>query len=188
SAGFSFGGGPIAYNPNNNSLFIGSIDNLIAEVSIPTPVVSDDPADMPFAGLLQPFADPTEGQLNDLSGGDLINLGGLLVTDGKLFGTAYLYYDADGVQRQSHYSRNLSLGCRAFSGFYSVWPPGLTGFSSGYLATIPADWQAALGGRSITGQCCIPIVSRTSYGPDAISWNPTDLGNINPAPADALVL
>src|SRR5262249_26642263 len=76
SAGFSFGGGPIAYNPNNNSLFIGSIDNLIAEVSIPTPVVSDNPADMPFAALLQPLADPTEGQLNDLSGGDLINLGG----------------------------------------------------------------------------------------------------------------
>ncbi len=187
--GFSFGGGPMAYNPLHNSLFIGTLDNLLAEVSIPTPVVSADVSVLSFATLLQPFADPTEGTIGNMSGGDLVNLGGLLVSNGKLYGTAYLYYDADGSQRASHYTRDLSLNAPSFSGFHSLWQANLTGFVSGYLATVPDDWQGALGGAAITGQCCIPIVSRTSWGPDAVSWNPSDVvGDIELIPATPLVL
>ncbi len=178
----------MAYNPANNSLFIGTLDNQIAEVSIETPVVSGNVSDLPFAALLQPFADPTEGSLDKIGDGNLINLGGLLVFDGKLYGTAYLYYDADGIQRVSHYSRDLSLDTPSFSGFYGLWQPTLTGFVSGYLATVPDEWQTSLQGPAITGQCCIPIVSRTSYGPDAVSWDPSQLGNADPIPGTPLVL
>jgi len=185
--GFGFGGTPITYNPANNSLFVGSLNNMIAEVSIPTPVKSEDVEAMAFAKVLQPFNDPTEGRLVRLSPGDLVNLGGLLVFNGKLYGTAYLYYDANGNQRASHYSRSLRLSQTSATSFLPVWQPSLTGFVSGYLATIPQEWQAALGGQAITGQCCIPIVSRTSWGPAAFAWNPADIGVRNPVPATPLV-
>jgi hypothetical protein len=70
---------------------------------------------------------------------------------------------------------------------FQVWQTGKAGFVSGYLAAIPDDWQPLLGGAAITGQCCIPIVSRTSYGPAAFAWNPSDLGVKSPIPAVPLV-
>jgi hypothetical protein len=61
------------------------------------------------------------------------------------------------------------------SGPYRVGKaPGLT---AGYMAPIPAEWQAALGGPALTGQCCIPIISRTSYGPSATVFDPAKLAD-----------
>jgi hypothetical protein len=70
---------------------------------------------------------------------------------------------------------------------YSVMDPTRTGFVSGYMAAVPPEWQALLGGPAVTGQCCIPIVSRTSWGPAAFAWNPADLGNTTPVPATPLL-
>jgi hypothetical protein len=50
------------------------------------------------------------------------------------------------------------------------------------MAPIPAEWQAALGGPALTGQCCIPIISRTSLGPSATVFDPAHLS----AQADAV--
>jgi hypothetical protein len=181
----------MGYNAANDSLFIGGhpYDVSIAEVSIPRPVNTDDVSSMAFADVLQEFADPTEGSIWDLSPDDgAVLLGGLLVDNGQLFGTAYVYYDANGVQQASHYSRSLNLNESSVTPFYSVWDPNQTGFVSGYLAAVPPSWVGDLGGPAVTGQCCIPIVSRTSWGPDAISWNPSDLsGGRNPVPAAPLM-
>src|SRR5206468_9713855 len=89
--------------------------------------------------------------------------------------------------RASHDSRSRTLSEPSFRGVYSVGEPARTGFVSGYLAAVPAEWQALLGGPAVTGQCCIPIVTRTSFGPAAFAWNPADLGNTTPAPATPLV-
>ena len=62
---FSYGGQAVAYDPATNSLYISS-RNYVAEVSIPAPVNSSDPNALPFARLLQPFEDPSEGHLRDL--------------------------------------------------------------------------------------------------------------------------
>src|SRR5688572_16211054 len=48
-AGFSFGGGPLAYDPERDSLFVGTRGGRIAEVSIPSPVSSGDATQLPFA-------------------------------------------------------------------------------------------------------------------------------------------
>src|SRR5688572_21467560 len=63
---FEFGGLQLAFNPGNNSLFVGSRAGRVAEVSIPGAVNSTNPAAMPFATYLQGFSDPTEGHLSDV--------------------------------------------------------------------------------------------------------------------------
>jgi hypothetical protein len=179
---FEFGGRQIAFNPANNSLFVGTRTGHVAEVSIPGAVNSSNPAAMPSASYLQPFADPTEGRLGQV-GRDGVALDGLLVYDNKLYGTASVYYDALNQQRISHYSRSLQLNQPSFSGWSSVWDPAKTGFVSGAMAAIPSEWQTRLGGPAATGQCCIPIVTRTSWGPSAFAFDPARISPAAPAPA-----
>jgi hypothetical protein len=186
---FSFGGAPIAFNPVRSSLFVGSRRGNIAELILPAPVASDAIADLPFATYMQGFADPTEGHVQDAAPNraNPAGLDGLLVSGARLYGSAAVYYDASNDQRRSHFARSLALNESSFSGLFQVWDTGKTGYVSGYLADIPAEWQPLLGGPAITGQCCIPIVSRTSYGPSAFAWNPADLTGAGPVRAQPLL-
>ena len=172
---FSFGGKQLTYNPVNNSLFVGSRRGNVAEVSIPSPVNASNVNAMPFATYLQSFFDPTEGRLSQVATSG-VNLDGLLVYDNKLYGTASIFYDANNTQRVSHYARSLQLGERSFEGWSQVWETGRTGFVSGMMAVIPDEWRERLGGVAATGQCCIPIVTRTSWGPAAFAFDPTQIG------------
>ena len=180
---YSFGGRQLTYNPVNNSLFVGSRIGRVAEVSIPTAVNTNNPAAMPFATFLQPLTDPTEGHLSQIAT-DGVNLDGLMVYNNRLYGTASIFYDANNTQRVSHYSRSLQLNEASFSGWSQVWETGKTGFVSGMMTLIPSEWRTALGGPAATGQCCIPIVMRTSWGPAAFAFNPADVGSatVNAAP------
>lgn len=172
---FSIGGRAMTFNPASNSLFVSTRAGRVAEVSIPRPVNSADVNGLPFAGFLQPFADPTEGHLSEIAS-DGVAIDGLMIAGNRLYGTASIYYDANNTQRQSHYSRSLQLNQPSFSGWSQVWEAGKTGFVSGLMALIPAEWQARLGGPAVTGQCCIPIVGRTSWGPAAFSFDPSSIG------------
>ena len=171
---FSYGGQAVAHDPATNSLFISSL-NSVAEVSIPTPVNSSDVNALPFATFLQPLNDPTEGHLKDVFDGD-VKMDSLMVYGNRLYGTAYIYFDATNVQRVSHYSRARQLTQPSFSGWSQVWENGKSGFVAGIMAPVPKEWQAKLGGPAITGQCCIPIVSRTSFGPAAFAFDPSQIG------------
>ena len=182
---FEFGGRQLAFNPASNSLFIGSRSGRVAEVSIPGQVNSSNPAAMPFASYLQPFSDPTEGRLGEV-GRDGVTLDGLLVHNNRLYGSASMYYDALNEQRVSHYSHSLQLNEPSFSGWSSVWQPVKTGYVSGAMAMIPTEWRDLLGGPAATGQCCIPIVTRTSWGPSAFAFDPVQLGGTT-APAVPLL-
>ena len=185
-ANFTYGGSPIAFNPANHSLFVGNTDGKVAEISIPTPVNSVDAKAMPAATYLQPaFIDPTEGHLRDVSSSEVV-LYGLMVYGNHLIGAASIYYDASYLQQVSHFSRPASLLQRSFSGWSQVWEPGRSGLVGGWMSAVPAEWQAQLGGPAITGQCCIPIVSRTSYGPAAFAFDPARVGEPT-VPAQPLV-
>src|SRR5689334_20474624 len=179
------GGSPIAFNPGRNSLFIGSRKGNVGEVTIPTPVSSGDVNQLPFAKYLQGFFEPTEGTISQISGD--VRLSGLVVMGDKLYGTANVYYDADNLQRVSHYVRSTLLSSRTTIGMRQVWSDLKTGFVSGYLSIIPAEWQARLGGIAATGQCCIPIAWRTSWGPSAFAFNPTDVSSVAKVPASPLL-
>jgi len=172
---FSIGGHPVAYNPARNSLFIGSRLGRLAEVSIPAAVNSADVNALPFASYLQGFYEPTEGRLTQIQSGG-VNIDGILPYGNRLYGTASIFYDANNVQRYSHYSRSLQLNQSSFTGWSQVWETEKTGFVSGFMALVPAEWQAALGGPAITGQCCVPIAWRTSWGPSAFAFDPTHVG------------
>ena len=124
---FSFGGRQLTFNPASNSLIVGSREGRLAEVSIPNPVNSSNAAAMPFASYLQPFSDPTEGRLSQISG-EGVALDSIMVFGNRLYGTASIYYDANGTQQVSHYSRSLQLNEPSFRGWSRVWDTGKTGF------------------------------------------------------------
>jgi hypothetical protein len=171
-AGFSYGGTALAFNPANNSLFITTADQLTAEVSIP-PIGET-------ASIIQPITDSLNGKLTKLGsapGGQKI--GGHLIWGDTLITTGFLYYDADHAQKVSHFTRptNLSTGTATEPVSAGQMNPG---FYSGYMAPIPPEWQAPLGGPALTGNCCLSIVSRTSFGPAVASFNPSRIGASNP--------
>ncbi len=171
---FDYGGGPVAFNPVRNSLFVGSGSHAIAEITIPNVVNSSNPEAMPFASYLQPFADISEGHWRELDSNVLMN--GLIVHGDRLVGNAAIYYDANNVQTMSHFSHSMQLNQPSFSGWSQVGDSGRSGFVAGPMAKVPAAWQARLGGAAVTGQCCMPITWRTSAGPAAYSFNPTAVG------------
>jgi hypothetical protein len=181
---FSFGGYPAAFNPERGSLFIGARGGFIAEVTIPDPVNSGDIAALPFAAFVQRFAEASDGRIKKEIAADGASLSGLLVHDRRLLGTASIYYDANNEQSLSHFSRPLALADSA-SKFVRVWQSGKTGFVAGYMAEVPPEWQSRLGGSVVTGQCCLPIISRTSWGPSLFSFDPAEVyaghnANANP--------
>jgi hypothetical protein len=183
---FAYGGTALAYDPTRSGLFVVGHDwyQLTAEVSVPPLVKSTRLGALHRATFLQPFSDATGGYI-DKTGGTGNKIGGQLVHDGRLIGTAYVYYDAAGTQVATHWSRpSTGLGGPA-SGIYRVGTQG-AGYVSGYLADVPAEWQARLGGPVLTGNCCIPIISRTSFGPDAFAFDPSRLLLGSPAPATPL--
>ena len=61
------------------------------------------------------------------------------------------------------------------------------GFVSGYMTLIPPEWQSAFGGPALTGNCCLSVISRTSYGPAAFVFDPAAVGDSVPVPDSPLV-
>lgn len=183
---FAFGGHPIAYNPGTDSLFVGTHSKKVAEISIPAPVKGVAIDALPVAAYLQPFVDPTEGHLSEVAS-DGTSLGGLLVYERQLFGTGFIYYDANNDQTVSHFSRPLSLSERAVAGMVRVGQSGKLGMVAGYMAAVPPEWQSRLGGPAITGQCCLSIISRTSLGPAAFVFDPKEVKAGNATAAEPLV-
>jgi hypothetical protein len=185
---FNYGGTALGYNPANNSLFIVGHDwyQLTAEISVPPLVNSTNLSSLNTATRLQSFADVTDGKSSQI-GGSGYKMGGHLLYGGRLYATAFIYYDASYSQTRSHFASgtNLSVSNDA-QGPHTVGTMN-PGFVSGYMATIPSEWQSAFGGPALTGNCCLSIISRTSWGPGAFVFNPSDLGVKNPVPAMPVV-
>lgn len=193
SFGFAYAGSGLAYNPEHRSLFINghTTEQRTAEISIPAPVRSRDLNQLPTAGVLQPFADLTDGHLGEIGAVGAAArhpmIGGLLVFGSRLVGTAYEYYDVSGFARLSHFTSGRTLAAVGdFKGMFAVGSLD-PGYLAGYMTAIPPAWQAALGGPALTGMCCLPGAYRTSLGPGAFVFNPDDLGVRTPAPATPLV-
>jgi hypothetical protein len=198
SSSFDYGGTALTFNPVSGSLFMVGHpwQQQVAEVSIPSPG-SRDLASLPTAAVIQPFADPTEGRMSAVGfnpGSDTPVVGGLLAYGNRLYESVYLYYDASASQVRSHFVSGLNLSATGdVSGPYQVGDrnvlPGMpgAGFFDGYMALVPNEWQSALGGPVLAGNCCIPIISRTSYGPAAFAIDPAALGTVDPLPASPLV-
>jgi len=190
---YSYGGSNLAYNPENNSLFIGVKGT--AELAIPVPVISSDASLLPRANEIQAPVDISEGHSKNIAiggteiSGTSVRQGGLMVYNGKLIGTEYAFYSSSAVL--SHFTSSLDVSVTGdFSGMYAVGvaPEVPTAsFVSGWMGHIPEKWQASLGGPAFTGQGSLSVLSRTSYGPAAFSFDPDQLGKVDPVPAHALL-
>lgn len=198
-SGFNYGGRNLAYNPKNNSLFLigHAWYQLAAEISIPQIVNSANLNDLKTATVLQPFSDITEGNSSEIgTGGTTVEtsgtpIGGLMVWGDKLIGTVYGYYDAASVVKLSHFTSDLTLSTIGdFKGMYQVGSsPTIRNpaFVDGYMTQIPQEWRETFGGPALTGNCCLSIISRTSFGPAVSVFDPDKLGRVDPVPATPLV-
>jgi hypothetical protein len=118
---------------------------------------------------------------------DYARMGGLMVYGNKLIGGSFSWYDGGYAAQLSFFTSGLTLSQTGdFHGMYKVGDLN-AGFYSGYMTQIPQEWQSAFGGPALTGNCCISIISRTSFGPAAFVFNPDDLGVKNPVPATPVV-
>jgi hypothetical protein len=146
---------------------VGSTNDLLtAEISIPSLGGT--------AVFLQPFAGIAAPKLGALGSGQL-RIGGNLVYHDRLYTTGFVYYDASASQTLSHFSRSLDLSAPDLRGPYRVGNKG-AGFYSGYMTAVPPEWQDKLGAPAMTGNCCLSIISRTSYGPSVSAWDPQNNG------------
>ena len=194
-ANFNYSDDGLAYNPAHNSLFLKghTYAQMVAEISIPTLVNSNNIHNLNTAAVLQNFADITEGQLNQenipYSATPNVILGGLLVYNNKLIGSYWAYYDNGPVQQKSHFYHSLTLGqAGTFQGMYKVnYQNAFASFLGGYMTTIPSEWQSALGGPALTGHCCTSIIGHQSLGPSAWVFDPDTLGVQNPVPSTPVV-
>lgn len=177
--GFEYGGTGISYNPARNSLFMvgHDWDQFVGEIGIPSLGG--------VATLLQMPTDPTGGKLGQINPGDPNSkkIGGTLPWGNGLIVSAYSYYDGTGSQMLSHFVRPTTLSSGTVTGPLRVGSLG-AGFYSGYMGVIPSEWQAAFGGPAFTGNADLGVISRTSYGPAAFAFDPS---NISASGAQPLV-
>jgi hypothetical protein len=193
---FGFGGTALAFDPRKGTLFLVGHDwhQKVAEVAIPEIRKSSTVEGYAVATVVQPFFDITDGKAGRVAdvpgialGGQATRIGGLLPWADTLYASAFIYYDANLVQKRSHFvsSRDLSQPADARGPFRVQ--ADKAGYVSGYMAVVPAVWRQLLGGPALTGNCCLSIIDRTSYGPAVFSFDPANIGVVDPVPATPLV-
>jgi PKD repeat protein len=189
---YSYGGTALAYDPTRNGLFLVGMpyDQAVSEIAIPQNIVNS--ADLTTLATAQILQGPVQ-VLNKLpsnplaggTGGELI--GGLMVDNGKLIGTAYIGYDASGSAVVSHFALNaLNLSTAQVGGLYQVGNLG-GGLVGGYMTAIPSEWQSLLGAPDLTGQADINIIGRSSSGPSAFGFDPSKLSSSSVTPSTPYV-
>ncbi|MBW2527627.1 MAG: hypothetical protein JRI23_25825, partial [Deltaproteobacteria bacterium] len=168
--------GVLAYNPDNDSLFIvgHSHQTAVAEYPIVTPGMQTTVADLPETGdPLQPFTDllSTGGNPEAID-----RITGMLWVDGALIVNAEQWYDAPGDNVDtSLVVEDASDLAGAVDGYFE-----LSGRAqcAGYMGAIPAEWQSAFGAEFYTGWSSVySIISRYSLGPSLWTFAPTDMVN-----------
>ena len=173
----NFAEGPIAYNPDSNTIYLvgHAHQQAIGEFSIPTLSMSEELKDLNMATNRQPFVQHLN-QTGDGNPEQLDRIGGMIYYDGQLIVNAYEYYDApaNNTLTTMLVADALDLETSPVDGFYSL--QGGAGHTSGWISPIPAEWRAELDGTHITGQSSgIPIIGRSSVGPSAFAFNATDI-------------
>lgn len=197
TTGFEYAGRrPLAFNQNLGRLLVGGydIDMKFAEVSTPTSLGTGTYNTLPTVTTQQPLVS-LASRISNLgqSGANPDRLGGMLaLDDGRIVASYYRYYDASLSMQLSHVlldsgdlaTANVTPLRKVGSGIMSGSTDVTAGFTGGYMSRVPAEHQATLGGSYVTGQGCLSIIGRTSYGPSLFSFDPGGLssGNVSVTP------
>jgi hypothetical protein len=158
-------------------LFITShnYENAVAEIVIPTLSMSSTLADLPNATVSQGFATLLSRNTIDPKSNDRID--GYLEYNGSLIITSEKWYDGDGLN--SHNMQVLSDSSNLAGGTNT----GLLQYegrarSAGWMAKVPADLVALVGGEFVSGWASnYSISSRYSQGPSLYVFDPQDALN-----------
>lgn len=192
-AGYAYGGRTLAYDPQNNSVFLSGNDqdspNKVGEVAVPGTLGTGAVSSLPIATSRQPVTAINRWSRNPRGITSSMKSGGLFVLGNQLLGTAYEYYDADTNARDSHYvivDKN-KLSTSQVNGVYQVGTLG-GGYSGGHLCSVPEKWQGVIGKPMLCGGSALPINSRTSNGPCALGFDPAEyVGGTGYAPIVPLI-
>lgn len=184
--------GTIAYNPNNQSLFLAgfSPDGSIAEFAIPTLINSTNLLELKTATILQNFR-KFLNQTPDNNPQSLDVITGMKLLNNKLVVNLIEKYDASGT-KNTHTTLILEnasdIANTSVSGYYSL---NGAAHAAGYISEIPTEWQTLLEGDYISGNSSrYSINSRLPMGPTAFVLNSSDLNTAaanTPIPTTALL-
>ncbi len=172
----TYGGTALSMGADGTSLYYGCVYGA-AVVRVRIPAIGD------VATQLEPCRGvPNLNAINPNDPNAKL-LGGVLAWNGRLILSGFAYYDGGGTATTSHFA---GAAIATASGPYKVGTeqPGLV---AGYMGVVPTEWRTLLGGPALTGQCCIAIISRSSYGPSVSVFDPADIGTRSPVPATMLV-
>lgn len=186
---FSYGGRAISYYAPNNSLYVSGARasdyiTRMAEVGIPTVTTSGTVAGLNTASVLQNFHDATEYYytLMNPDPTSYMVLSASLPYHNKLLQGLYVFYDNSNSAYLSHITSGLDLSVTGdVNGPYSI-SPHYVSFVGGYMAIVPPEWVSLIGAPAVAGNCCLSIVSRTSYGLSLFGFDPDDFGVHEPTP------
>ncbi len=160
------------------------------KMSIPKPGLGPL-STLPIATLLAGPTDLSNGlsqaNLGGNSGYSGTYYGGMIQVGDEFLATMYGYYDANGGARLSHGFFSANFTAPSSRGWYALAPDNKTGHVAGYLGKVPDAWRDRIGSPYYSGLCGVPIVSRQSYGPAFIGFDPTTLKSGVPAPANYLL-
>lgn len=158
----SYGGQGLSFAPDRASILFGCHSPL-AYARITTPPST-------FAApCLWPGGEPGSGS----------HIGGTLVFQGRTVVSKYVFYDGDGSAWVGHqfsdddgatWSPLMRVGALDVNGNHLN-----VGYVAGYMGHVPPEWREALGAPAFTGQGVLSIISRTSSGPAAFGFDPTQL-------------
>lgn len=138
------------------------------------------------------MVDPSNGTWNQLNNHDNAGdgrIGGLQVLGDKAIAAGTIYYDAMAEQDVSFLMSEWPLPTdrpvnrtpwRSAAGIGEGW-------IAGPMCMIPERYRAALKGDMISGESGLPIITRQSFGPCAISWHAKDLLTVEDIPTTLLV-
>jgi hypothetical protein len=188
-------GNNLAYARDTKTLIVAGFaqEGKVSEVEIPA-LVDVRTAGYPSlneARMVRPFGDPTDGRYSRIGaiGGNEYLVGGLFVDEprNRVLLNGFHYYDASHRQQVSLYASG-----RDFQVLNDAIGPAKIGalrcgYTTGYMANIPTPWQTKLKGEAIAGMFGMSIISRTSYGPAAFSFNPADMTGETEVPATPLL-
>jgi hypothetical protein len=168
-----YGGQALAWDPATETFLMGGHDaqQNVARFQLPELVkVGDGP--LRKAVIVEEFFDPVDGLWSKIGDRGSAKVGGLLPWGDRLLASVWHFYDSGGTQKASHFVSQRALDVPDDA----VGPFKLgtlkTGYTSRYMADVPMAWRDLLGGPAFAGNCGVPIVSRTSSGPCAFTFNP----------------
>ncbi|QFR38967.1 hypothetical protein A9Q91_01905 [Candidatus Gracilibacteria bacterium 28_42_T64] len=189
-AGTPYSEGKIAYNPDNHSLFLSTVDSnnpdtdftvpdsVLGEFSIPNISMSEDRLDLSPAVNIQGFID----LYDDAPASSLERISGMYYKNGELFVNGLVFYDAsaNGTDTSLVIRDANAMGSSQIDGIFKMEGAAR---AAGWISDIPSDWQTPFGATQISGNASnLAIDSRNSMGPSAFTFDiDTIIGNNSPA-------